>query len=170
MSSAATAVCKNVLEITLEMLKKMGVEGLLLDVDNTLTTHNNAVPAPGVVEWLKKMSDSGIKLMLISNNTFERVAPFAEALGVGFIANGKKPLPGGMKQASLQMGVPLQRLAVVGDQFYTDILGGMWAGIKTIYVFPMEPEKGLFFKVKRLLERPFVPASPAIETDEQKGK
>ena len=31
-----------------EFLKKHGIKGLILDVDNTLTTHDNPVPAEGI--------------------------------------------------------------------------------------------------------------------------
>ena len=40
-----TFAMKNVLEITPEMLNEMGIKALILDLDNTLTTHNNPRPA-----------------------------------------------------------------------------------------------------------------------------
>ena len=41
---------KSVLEITPEFLKEEDIKGLLLDLDNTLTTHDNPKPANGVID------------------------------------------------------------------------------------------------------------------------
>ena len=44
----AKLALRSVCDITPELLGKLGVRGLLLDIDNTLTTHDNPTPAPGV--------------------------------------------------------------------------------------------------------------------------
>ena len=41
----------------------------------------------------------------------------------------------------------------VGDQIFTDILGGNLFGAKTILVEPMLAEDGSFFRFKRRLEK-----------------
>lgn len=43
--------------------------GLLLDIDNTLTTHDNPVPAAGVEAWVAGMQAAGISLCLVSTTT-----------------------------------------------------------------------------------------------------
>ena len=48
-------------DIEISFLKKHDIKGLILDVDNTLTTHDNPVPAEGVVEWIENMKQNGIK-------------------------------------------------------------------------------------------------------------
>jgi predicted HAD superfamily phosphohydrolase YqeG len=55
------------------------------------------------------------------------------------------------------MHMPKNKIAAVGDQIYTDVLGANLFGIKMLYVVPMEYEKTTFFKVKRRLEKPFLP-------------
>ena len=44
---------------------------------------------------------------------------------------------------------------MVGDQLFTDILGGNIKGVKTILVEPFHIEKGWLFVAKRGLERLF---------------
>ena len=44
---------RRVNDITPEFLFKNNIKGLLLDLDNTLTTHDNPIPGKGVEEWLK---------------------------------------------------------------------------------------------------------------------
>ena len=44
-------------DITLEDLRALGVRGLLLDVDNTLTTHGSQALDPAVRQWLEAMAE-----------------------------------------------------------------------------------------------------------------
>lgn len=153
----ATKAVRSVCLISPEMLREMGVEGLLLDIDNTLTTHDNPVPAQGVTDWVARMKAAGIQLRLVSNNHPPRVEPFAQLLGIPCICEGKKPLSSGFRRAMEDMQLPKKALCVVGDQIFTDILGANWFGVKSIYVPPMELEKTHFFKFKRFMEKPFIP-------------
>lgn len=152
-----TAALKSVLELTPEILQKMGVEALILDLDNTLTTHNNPHPANGVPEWLDEMHRAGIKLLIVSNNHAPRVEPFAKALKLDFVPEGAKPLPKGYNIAVKKFGLPKNKVCAVGDQIFTDILGANLAGIKSVFVYPIEFESGFFFKIKRFFEKPFLP-------------
>ncbi len=153
----ATTAVRSVCDITPRMLQQMGVRGLLLDIDNTLTTHDNPVPAQGVMEWIASMKEAGIQMRLVSNNHPPRVEPFAALLEIPCICDSQKPLSNGFQRAMESMDLPKDQLSVVGDQIYTDILGANWFGVKSIYVPPMELEKTAFFKFKRLMEKPFLP-------------
>lgn len=152
-----TYVFDKVGEITPEFLNKNNIKALLLDLDNTLTTHNNPIPPQTSLDWLDKMKSAGIKLMIVSNNSAERVTPFAEALGLHFVPNGKKPLTFGYTQAIKELGLPKKNVAAVGDQIFTDILGSNLKGIRSCFVFPIEPETSLPFRLKRACEKPFLP-------------
>lgn len=144
---------RRVMEITPEQLHKMGIKALILDVDNTLTTHDNPQPSQGVRDWLDQMRAAGFPMMIVSNNHYQRVKPFADRLGLPFIEDGKKPLSSGMRRAAHAMGVRPEEIGVIGDQIFTDILGGNLFGSKTILVEPIQLEDKPFFKVKRFLER-----------------
>ncbi len=152
-----TAAFRRVTEITPDILKKMGIRGLILDLDNTLTTHDNPVPGEGVLDWLDVMKKNNIRLMIVSNNHAPRVKPFADMLGLEFVSEGKKPLTKGFKEAVEKMGIPKKYIAAVGDQIFTDVLGAGLFGVKMLYVDPIEHEKTTFFKVKRKCEKPFLP-------------
>ena len=158
-----TAALKSVLELTPEILGNMGVEALILDLDNTLTTHNNPHPAKGVPEWLDEMRNAGIKLLIVSNNHAPRVEPFAKALKLDFVPEGAKPLPKGYNIAVKKFGLPKEKVCAVGDQIFTDILGANLAGIKSVFVYPIEFESGFFFKIKRFFEKPFRPKKFGIK-------
>ena len=125
-------------------------------MDNTLTTHDNPVPLEGVTDWLDKMKKNGIKMMIVSNNSSERVTPFANLLGLDFVPKGKKPLKKGFEEAVKLMNLPKEQVAVIGDQLFTDILGGNLFKVKSILVTPIELEKKGFLKFKRIIEKPIL--------------
>ncbi len=147
-----------VTEITPAFLKRENIKGLLLDLDNTLTTHDNPRPADGVIEWIKRIKEHGIKMVIVSNNHPPRVKPFADMLGLDFISEGKKPLSSGFNRAQKLMNIPFKNLAVVGDQIFTDMLGANLNKIRGIFVYPIElDKKQKFIRYKRVLEKPFLP-------------
>ena len=146
------AVARRVWQITPQLLNSWGVKGLILDIDNTLTTHNNPIPEPQVAQWLEDNRRAGIRMIVLSNNHPERVRPFAQALGLEFIADGAKPLKKGYQRCSQALGLPCEQLCMVGDQIFTDVLGGRRAGCRAVLVQPIQPEKMLFFRLKRALE------------------
>lgn len=147
---------KRVAGISPAALRAAGIRGILLDVDNTLSPHNAPTPEPDAVQWLRELAQSGIAVMIVSNNHAPRVAPFAARLGLPYVSRGAKPLPVGFRRAQRMLGLPRAALAVVGDQLFTDILGGNLAGMTTWLVDPICPETGWFFRLKRALERPLL--------------
>lgn len=147
---------KCVTDITAEELKSMGIEVLLLDVDNTLSLHHSQIPAGGVCEWIEKMKLDGIQLIILSNARSARVKPFADKLGLPFVSLSKKPLPNGYFKAKKLTGIPFSETAAVGDQLFTDMLGGHIVGVKCIYVYPFRLEDKWNFKIRRTFEKIFL--------------
>ncbi len=129
---------------------------MILDVDNTLTTHGNPVPAEGVPEWVCEMQQAGIRMTILSNNTRERVEPFARRLGLDFAAMACKPLPFGVLRLCRRYGVRAKQAALIGDQVFTDMVCGNLSGVCTIMVRPYQLEDGWFFRLKRRLEQPVI--------------
>lgn len=151
------AAVHRVWDITPSLLASLQVRGLLLDIDNTLTTHDNPVPAPGVTDWIAQMREADIGLCLVSNNHPPRVAPFAETLGLPYVCEGRKPLSKGYREAVEILGLPKKETAVVGDQIFTDVWGANLFHVPCILVEPMQLETTRFFRFKRALEKPFWP-------------
>ena len=140
-------------EITAELLKKNGITALILDVDNTLSTHHGQRLTAGLKKWLEDMREAGIKLTLLSNSKSKRLEPFAKKIGLDYISLGLKPLPFGFLRALKALGTNKGNTAVVGDQIFTDTVGGNAVGLKTILLTPIKPETSLRFRCKRRIER-----------------
>lgn len=144
---------QNVLAITAEFLKSTGARAVLIDADNTLSFHGSREPYPGIEKWLREIVGSGIPVIIISNNERERVEPFARRLGLPFVEKSKKPLPVGFRKACRKLGVSPSETAVIGDQIFTDVLGGNLIGAKVILTEPLGPDTDKFIKAKRHLEK-----------------
>ena len=135
-------------------LDALGVKGLFLDVDNTLTRHRSQYLDPDVEIWLAEMQAAGYALTVVSNSDPGRVRPFAQRIGLRCISFSCKPAPFGFWRAARRLGLPLNQCAAVGDQVFTDILGAHAAGVKSIQVMPIELETGKpLMQLKRRIEK-----------------
>ena len=147
---------RRITDVTADDLHRLGAKAVLLDVDNTLTTHDAPELDAAVVAWLDEMRKHFV-LVIVSNNNAERVAPFAKKIGLPFHAVARKPLPGGFWEAGAEHGVAAKECVVIGDQIFTDILGANMAGMNSILLEPIEPEtKQKFIAFKRKIERPML--------------
>ncbi len=144
---------ERVTDITLSILKKYDIDSLILDVDNTLSTHHGQVLTEGLADWLELMNKGGISLLILSNSKEKRVAPFAEKISLSYISLGLKPLPFGYIRAIKKLKSKRKNTAIVGDQIFTDVLGGNFLRIKTILLTPIKLEASLGFRIKRKIER-----------------
>ena len=100
------------------------------------------------------MRAAGVALIIVSNNADERVAPFAQSIGLPYTARARKPLSGGYRSAATAIDLPLDQCLVIGDQIFTDILGANLCGVASILLEPIEPEVDQKFIVfKRKIER-----------------
>lgn len=143
---------KSVLDIDEKFIRENHLRGLILDLDNTLSMHGSPAAEQGVTEWLEQMRGMGMKMMVLSNNTKKRVAPLAKELGLDYISFGCKPLTVGVSRALRKMRLPRKSVALVGDQIFTDIIGGNLRGVNTVLVEPFHLEDKKSFKLKRKLE------------------
>jgi len=144
----------SVCDLSLDRLRELQLESLLLDVDCTLKRYRNAHVLPEVEKWLEKLRSGGIGLCLVSNGRGRRIARLAEQLDLPFVANALKPFPFGLRRAVRQMNFQRSRTAMVGDQLFADVIAGRLAGLTSILVQAIHPEEEPWFtRLKRPAER-----------------
>ena len=143
---------KKITDIKVSVLNKYGINSLILDVDNTLSTHHGQVLTDGLEEWLDLMRENGIKMTVLSNSNSKRLEPFAKKIGLDYISLGLKPLPFGYWRALRRLKSKRKNTAIVGDQIFTDVLGGNLVGLTTVLLTPIKLETSLRFRSKRKME------------------
>lgn len=150
------AYVDSILSISPENLIEKGICGLILDIDNTLVPTHTGDADDKARRFINSLRECGIKTVIVSNAGKKRVERFCGPLGIDYLYKALKPMKRGYREAMSRMGLPAERIAVVGDQLFTDILGGNLLGMKTILVKPIDPAEPLFVKFKRIFEKPFL--------------
>ena len=137
------AYFEKVQDITIQFLIKNKIKALVLDVDNTLIAKNKEL-SEEIISWAKEIRGQGVKLYILSNtNDKKKVTKIANTLKIPYAYFGMKPLKIGFKKVQKQLQEPFERLAIVGDQIFTDIIGGNRCKMFTILVDPIEEKEYL---------------------------
>lgn len=142
--------------LTEAFLKENGIRGIIFDIDNTLVGFREPKPTEANLALFARLREQGIQYAIASNNNKERVGTFAEGLGVSAYHRACKPLGFALAKLRKEFGLKSNQIALVGDQIYTDMLGGNLAGMITVLVEPIDQKETVFFKIKRALEIPVV--------------
>jgi HAD superfamily phosphatase (TIGR01668 family) len=144
-------------DVSLAELEARGIRGLIVDLDNTLLGFRETELGAEHLAWVAEAHDRGMRIVMLSNNFTERVTGIAAKLGVGCIPNALKPLPFGFVRAVRYLGLPRRAVAVVGDQLFTDVLGGKICGLYTILTEPIEAKDFAITRMFRYFERLMLP-------------
>lgn len=139
--------------IDLEELGSLGVDTLLVDLDNTLLPRDTNEVPQDLRAWAARLDQRGFKVCLVSNNWHERVNTVAGELGFELVAKAVKPLPFAFLRALKKIGSRRANSAVVGDQLFTDVLGGKLLGMKTVMVVPLSESDLPHTLILRRLEK-----------------
>jgi len=139
--------------IDIEELKQRKIRAVITDLDNTLVEWDRPQATPEVVAWLKRLRDAGIQVTVVSNNNEERVGSFCSPLQIAFISAAQKPTNKAFLHAVRQMNVTIEETVVIGDQLFTDVLGGNRLGFFTILVVPVAQTDGFWTRFNRQMER-----------------
>src|SRR5690348_3369882 len=113
-----------VTEVTPAELTEMGVDTVLLDLDNTLVGWQRHDLSPEVRQWLADLRAAGMSLCLISNTRFgRRLKALSEELDIPFIRRAWKPRKKGFLQALQDSASAPHKAVMFGDQMFTDVFG-----------------------------------------------
>ena len=127
---------------------------MILDIDDTLTSHGEPDPQKNCLVWLNNLKVHNIKMILVSNNFQKRVEPFAKKVNLPYIHFGMKPLPFGIIKALKILNSSKQKSVLIGDQIFTDVVAANLYGIRSILTYPLGHSSTFFMRFKRLLEYP----------------
>jgi|Deesub1362A_J573_1020465.scaffolds.fasta_scaffold17544_2 hypothetical protein len=143
----------SIFEIKPEFLRQKGIRGVIVDLDNTLVPWNEARVNKDISEWFQGFKDLGIKLCIVSNNKKHRVLTFGEKIGIPTIYKAKKPRKKSFLKGMQILKTKPSNTAVIGDQIFTDILGGNRLGLYTILVIPISKKEFLWTRLMRSIEK-----------------
>lgn len=123
-----------------------------MDLDNTLCPWDTEEIPPRIEEWIRRVSGSGIKICLVSNNRSHRAERIGRRLGLPALGGAMKPRRRGLRKALALLGTSPQETAVIGDQVFTDILAARRLGLRAFLVRPQSRREFPGTKLARILE------------------
>lgn len=140
--------CHNIADVPFASLAKKNIVNICLDVDNTLAKRGSLLIDYQTVKALDKARQNGhIKNICIVSNIIwgrsreERVRKIAEQLAIEhyFAARfwERKPNAKPFLEAMRLMDSQPENTAIIGDQIFTDVVGGKRLGLFTILVRPL---------------------------------
>jgi len=145
---------KTIIDVPLEKLSELGIDSLIIDVDNTVTEWKGRNVEARAKEWFLSIKEKGFKACLVSNNNSgERIASIAGQLGIPSIHRAGKPRRNAFIRALKILKSKPENTAVIGDQVFTDVFGGNRMGMYTVLVDPISSKEFFGTKLMRLLEK-----------------
>ena len=142
----------NVREIKIDFLRKNKIKALILDVDNTLIDYDKNLDEE-TIKWADNLKEKGIKLYILSNsNKKDKVETVAKKLNIEYDYFAKKPLKTGFKRVQEKLKEKPENIAAVGDQIFTDVVGGNRCKMFTILVEPIAEKDIWITMIKRPIE------------------
>ena len=142
-------------DLTPEFFHSRGISLLMLDFDNTIVPYTTSIPTEEMDMWLRQMARSDITLCVVSNSHKDRVKIFCGSYGIPCITHASKPSTKGIRQCLAEFEKPAASAAIVGDQIFTDTLGGNLAGVTTILVKAID-NHNFWLKARHVLEKPLI--------------
>jgi HAD superfamily phosphatase (TIGR01668 family) len=144
---------RSITDVTPDILDSFQVKGIIIDLDNTLTPWQSEFLAPDNIRWLNTIKSHGFQVCLVSNNKGERIKKIASILDIPFVAKASKPRRRAFLKGMKAIGTKPQETAVIGDQVFTDVLGGNRLGLCTILVDPLSSYEFVGTRLMRIPER-----------------
>lgn len=142
---------ESIYTIDYKKLKKKKIKCLLFDLDNTCVGYHEKNPTPKLKGLFKDLTKMGFKVIIFSNATHKRLVPFGN-LGVECHPASKKPLSKSFQKILRKYHYQKKEVCIIGDQLFTDILGGNRVGIITCLVDPLTQEDFILTKIFRMME------------------
>ena len=134
---------------------KKGITLVLLDFDNTIVPYTTNTASYAVDRWVQQMKDAQIALCVVSNSRKSRPRNFCRQYDIGCVTAAGKPFGKGIGKALEKYGVTGDKVALIGDQIFTDTLGANLRGLCSILVKPIE-NHNIWLKLRHLAEKPFI--------------
>jgi len=144
---------KDIYSVNYEKLLNMGIKCIIFDLDNTIAPLSQKEPTKAQKDFFNHLELMGFRCIIMSNAEKERVRPFKEGLNLDSSFSSRKPRQKKFKKILKEYHLYDDTTAIIGDQIFTDILGGNLEGILTILVDPLSKKDRLGTKFLRILER-----------------
>ncbi len=142
------AIVRTVEEIDFKKLIDQGRDFFVFDFDNTLGYWRSPKIVEGFEKAIRQIKILGGEILIASNGKPRELS----IDGVRVLWRTRKPFVFKIKRILREKGISSDRVVVIGDQIFTDVLAGRFLKAYTIKVDPLSKREFVGTKVLRFLE------------------
>ncbi|MEG1142028.1 MAG: YqeG family HAD IIIA-type phosphatase [Clostridia bacterium] len=144
---------KKVTDIPIKLYIKERITTIVFDLDNTLVS-NKYILTKELKEYIKEIKKNNIDIYILSNTPFnKKIQKISKNLSINYINKALKPWPIGFNKLKKLYKIDNEKTVMIGDQIFTDVLGGNINKFKTILIDPIDRKEFILTRIKRPLER-----------------
>ena len=124
-----------VYDLPLDWLKERRIVAVISDLDNTLVPWRDYRVAENLANWFETLRSEGFRTVILTNaRPSPTVQRLAQELRTELVLGARKPVGVFFRRALERVRAAPAQACVVGDQVFTDVLGGNLAGCYTVLV------------------------------------
>lgn len=145
---------ETIYDLPSEWLKQRAITSVITDLDNTLVPWRDYRVAQELADWFDFLHRSGYKTLILTNaRPAPTIVEMSRKLNTKLIVGARKPIVRFFRQALELLDSKPHETCVIGDQIFTDVLGGNLVGCHTVLVERIGHKEFIGTKIMRLLER-----------------
>ena len=134
------------------------IKALILDVDGTLISGNKPVVSTDIKDWIDNSKKYFYTYLFSNNPSKNRIKLIADELDLEFTYSGGKPSKRKLKKILDKIPYSSNKVAIIGDRVFTDILVGNRLGMYTILIdsvdyYGKKIKKNNFQSIERYIAR-----------------
>ena len=143
---------KSIFDIDYDKLKKNNIKCLIFDLDNTLALIDSTKVESKVKKLITKLKKDFL-VIIVSNSPKKRVLSFSNDLGIDAYYFALKPSIRTLKKIKNKYKLESKEIAIIGDQFITDMGYGYKGNITKIFVDCLSNKDLKITNINRYLEK-----------------
>ncbi|HHY68922.1 MAG TPA: YqeG family HAD IIIA-type phosphatase [Bacillota bacterium] len=143
----------SVYDLPLEWLTKNSINAVITDLDNTLVPWGEYETVQRLTQWFANLHQHGFRTLILSNaKPHATIDELSRNLNTQVIVGAKKPLRRFFREALEALDADPHETCVIGDQLFTDVLGGNAVGCHTVLVNRISNNEFIGTRLVRILE------------------
>ena len=122
-----------------KLKQQYGIEGIILDVDETLRKEMKNIPKCNK-EWIESLKGK-LKVIIVSNGKDKKIEQYFREIGIDYIGFAHKPSKKNLLKACEKMNLSPNKVMIIGDSLFDDIYGGKRNNMKTALIKDVDEER-----------------------------
>lgn len=144
----------SIYEIPSAWLKERLIQAIVTDLDNTLVPWRDYRVADQLTGWFQALHSEGFRTVILTNaRPSPTIRRLSEQLDTELVLGARKPVQRFFRMALEKVGAKPPQACVVGDQVFTDVLGGNLVGCYTVLVKRIGNREFVGTRFMRVFER-----------------